>query len=1034
MNSPLSLRPSERYDLLELVGEGGMGRVHRAWDRELARFVALKFIRGSDPSFAQRLLVEARLQGRLDHPHVARIYEVGQLDGDPFIAMQLIKGQSLDELGPGLPMETKLRLLIQVAGAVQAAHQEGLVHRDLKPGNILVEPRPDGELHPYLTDFGLARGADGSGMTTLGFAAGTLPFTSPEQASGEGPVDFRSDVYGLGATLYALLTGRPPFEIRERPDGPAERPLPPLERLPSHLLSGWRTWIRGEVKVEAQFSLIRRVLEEDPTPPSRLRPGLPKDLDTIVLKCLMKNPHQRYLSAQAFAEDLQCLLDGRPIQARAARRVERVVKWVARHRALARTIALGSLLLVITVFGWIRATWRGRERAAMASRMGSEAQALQSELRAAYLLPAHDVRVDKARVRDALDQLRREIDLNDGAADPVGAYALGCGDLALGDLDAAQAHLETAWREGNHAAEVAAALGWTYERLYQRGRAELLQRIDPDHRAQALDELSRRWRTPALELLRGESKISPGERALMEGFLALAEDRYEDGLAAASQVQRLSPARYEGRSLEASLKHFHAMSLIHKGQVKEGLILLGDAISTFDQALDVGRSDPLLFLQAAQCRYDQALALGQVHGARSDDFTAPLDAVDKALAVDPDDTQALLLKSDILMKKADALYSKARPSLELLDEAIALARKAIHLAPDRAYGWEELAQALEFKVWRSGDLDIDVRDLCLEALHSVDQSLALAEASPFSHYLRASLHAELAANEMKRRGTDPRPEIALAEKGYLRVISLGNDRASLLLARCRAMRSIAQYEMDYGLDPSGTASRIEGLYRKGLRDWPEIVQIQKEFSVWNAVLGEWHQRRGEDPKNEADEGIALAQAAHRADTEDSILEGTLVRLHTLKAWSLLRYRKTPLHSFQAASAAGDRSRKLNPQDPDLWLALARLHLCEAEWQVLRRNPAGPFLNKARLALEAGARVDPRSPDFPLLSARVSEQEARELLAKGFSARSRQVRQAIRRAKTELQQASERSPSRLGIREEMERLSAIVPSSHASPSI
>src|SRR5690242_16336608 len=200
-----------------------MGRVHRAWDRELERFVALKFIRGGDPSLASRLIVEARLQSSIDHPHVAKIYEVGMLDDEPFIAMQLVKGQSLDELSRGLPLETKIRLVIQVASAVQAAHQAGLVHRDLKPGNILVEPAPDGSLHPYLTDFGLARGAEASGLTSLGFAAGTLPYMSPEQASGEGPVDFRSDIYGLGATLYALLTGHPPFESRhavgeEHPD------------------------------------------------------------------------------------------------------------------------------------------------------------------------------------------------------------------------------------------------------------------------------------------------------------------------------------------------------------------------------------------------------------------------------------------------------------------------------------------------------------------------------------------------------------------------------------------------------------------------------------------------------------------------------------------------------------------------------------------------------------------------------------------------------------------------------------------------
>ena len=274
-----------------------MGRVQWAWDRDLSRFVALKFIRGGDPSLAQRLIVEAPLQSRVDHPHVARVYEVGTLERVDLIAMQLIKGHSLEEVCTALSFETKVGLFIQVASAVQAAHKEGLIHRDLKPGNVLVEPGAGNTLHPYLTDFGLARGAEGPNLTTQGFAAGTPSLHEPgaSLAAGEGPVDFRSDVYGLGATLYALMTGTsPPFECKTDPGRSPDQPSAVDWGLPISMMKSWFSEIRGEVKTGYEPSLLRsRDRGRIHRPPSVLKPGLPKDLDTVVMKCLEKLPHQQ---------------------------------------------------------------------------------------------------------------------------------------------------------------------------------------------------------------------------------------------------------------------------------------------------------------------------------------------------------------------------------------------------------------------------------------------------------------------------------------------------------------------------------------------------------------------------------------------------------------------------------------------------------------------------------------------------------------------------------------------------------------------
>src|SRR5258705_5155496 len=195
-----------------VIGSGGMGQVYKAFDRKLKRLVALKFVRGADPVQERRFLQEAQAQARVDHAHVCRVYEVGRISNQPYIAMQHIEGKTLREAASSLSFVAKLALMRDVAEAVHAAHQTGLVHRDIKPQNILVEQNPDGP-RPFVTDFGLARDVRSPGDTAEGAVLGTPQYMAPEQANGDlRALDARTDVYGLGATLYEVLTARPPFE------------------------------------------------------------------------------------------------------------------------------------------------------------------------------------------------------------------------------------------------------------------------------------------------------------------------------------------------------------------------------------------------------------------------------------------------------------------------------------------------------------------------------------------------------------------------------------------------------------------------------------------------------------------------------------------------------------------------------------------------------------------------------------------------------------------------------------------------------
>jgi serine/threonine protein kinase len=443
------------YELLEEIARGGMGVVYKARQVSLSRVVAVKMIlagRLATAAEVGRFRDEARAAASLQHANIVPIYEIGDQEGQNYFSMEFVDGPNLAQVvreNP-LPAARAARYVQTVAEAIHFAHEHGVLHRDLKPSNVLIDPFDQ----PRVTDFGLAKSVGGnSELTETGQVLGAPSFVPPEQAAGrKEDVGPHSDVYALGAILYHLLTGRPPFAA------------------------------------ETLAATLAQVLNNEPVAPRLLNATIPRDLETICLKCLEKDPHRRYLTAKELAEELGRFQRGEPIHARPAGRVEKVWRWCRRDPALAGSLATAALLLLAGTAGstWqaARATQAEKTAKSEASKSGQVAKLLQRMLRGVG--PSAAKGRDTQMLREILDQTAASIgkDLKDQPeVEAELRSTMGSVYLALAQYDKAEAMHSAALalrrRASPESRQVADSLSDAANVFYRQGK---LGKAETTHR------------------------------------------------------------------------------------------------------------------------------------------------------------------------------------------------------------------------------------------------------------------------------------------------------------------------------------------------------------------------------------------------------------------------------------------------------------------------------------------------------------------------------------------------------------------------
>ncbi len=677
------VRDWDRYEFLGFLGQGGMGMVFRARDRRLGREVAIKFVRLDEDRHVERFMVEARAQARVDHEHVCKVFEVGEVEGRVFIAMQHIVGASLDAV-PGLSLEQKVIVLRDAARGVHEAHRVGIIHRDLKPSNIMVEQMEDGACRTFVMDFGLAREWN-QDVTETGSVLGTPAYMSPEQARGEvSRLDRRTDVYSLGATLYHLTTGRPPFAGAN-----------PLE-------------------------ILAAIASADAPPMRSLRLDIPRDLEAITLKCLEKERSRRYDSAKALADDLDRFLAGEPVQARPAGLIYRMHRRFMRHKALAITGTV-AFVLVLSALGAVLKTRRDASHRERLAQQFTEAMArIESMARYSALSPLHDIRPDLRAVQAHMTQLQEDMRQAGAIANGPGHYALGRGYLTLDDEEKAREHLQLAWDAGYREPRVAYALAVVVGRQYQEKLLEAERISDAAQREARKQDLEATLRAQALGFLRQAKGADTPSPAYLEALLAFYEGRLDEALDRLKAVGGDLPWFYEAPLLRGSLLQARAWKQWNQGKREAAQTDFEAGRAALAAAAASGRSAPAVYAAMAELELNALIMEKYGQGDVESAFGRGMKAAKTGLVAQSDHTPSLIIKSALLAHLAEFRMERGVKGNDLSQESVSVAVHAVEAGPARADAYMTLGRA--YYQWGNSRLDqnLDPTDQLARGLQALE--------------------------------------------------------------------------------------------------------------------------------------------------------------------------------------------------------------------------------------------------------------------------------------------------------------------------
>jgi serine/threonine protein kinase len=903
-----------RYIVLDWLGAGGMGVVYAAYDPELTRKVALKVLT-SDGSRSPAelpiralLMREAQAMAQLAHPNVVAVHDVGSVDGRVFIAMEFVEGVTLtnwlaaERRAPGEIITT----FLAAGDGLAAAHAAGVIHRDFKPDNVLIGN--DGRVR--VTDFGLARLAPGepSGGTQGGRGkpaqavstarsgvVGTPAYMAPEQYLGRS-ADARADQFSFAVALHEALYGKRPF-------APVELAI--RAETPGRLVAGPRSGVS---------SALRRALS----------------------RALSLDPAQRHAS---MAELLAVLA---PRQRR------------GRALALAAILAIAAAVTSAGAYAsHLRAA--AEQRTELVGRLRSVAPELRTMLRSAHLLPLHDIRPTRDRVRSAMHDVEQQRQTPAGQ-DESGLIdlVLGEGYQALGDHERALASLEAAWAAGQRGPDIDAALGQALGASYEKQLDQIEKTVPSARREAQVRALEERYREQALTHLRAALVARASSPAYLEALIAFHAHRFDESSQRADAALTESPMLYEAGVLQAKAHHEAARQLMAQDRREQASAEFETARKIFEGVLESARSDDEAWLGYGEMLYAQAGALFQHDELSAELKQKAITALHTARQINPESWQASMREADIYEGDANgAILSFQDPSAPV-DKVLELASKARALGADANQVDVDICLAhWERAVYQSAH-GIDPHPELGQAVAACERA---ATAGPNSdvHDSLGTVYLSLASYDGEH-GIDPTGSFERGERSFLNALSLDDD--PLLYRQLgRLYTKLAQYQASHGQSPERAVERALPEYDRASTNDATLWVAWTGKSDALVARAEFQRQQHDDVQPTLTQAREALERAHARAQSVPVIRSR-IEIAALEAEARLDHNADPTSAAEQLRADAQQLMQLVPRDGFAYRSGCRADLVMARWVIAQRRTAAPWLTDAANEAEQARDADP----------------------------------------------------------------------------
>jgi serine/threonine-protein kinase len=672
----------------------------------------------------------------------------------------------------------------------------------------------------------------------------------------------------------------------------------------------------------------------------RRQPEIPRDLETIVMKCLEKEPERRYQTAAEVAEDLERFRQGEPIHARRASLGYRLGKRLRKHLAVTVVATVALLVVLVAVIANLRTQSASRQRTELAHRLAQEVKEMEGAMRVSALLPLHDRSHERAAIRDRLQRIEQGArELGALAREPAD-HALGRGHLLLGNYDQALDHLLRAWHAGYHQGADAYALGRAYGALYQKGLDELQQISNPELRSSRRAELERLFRDRALHYLRLADEQGDAAPEYVEGLIAFYEQRYDEALDKAKRAFNAVEGLYEAKLLEGNIHLQMGQERLGRGDSPGAREASQQAAAAFAAARTIARSDPAVY--ESECsRWNHEMDIAIDTGEDSAVAFAGADAsCRQALRINPESVGARTRLSRACWRRADQLSDRGLDPSQLLATAESLAAEAIELEPTNIHAHYNMGRTLS---------TAGVREL--------------------------------------NSGQDPRPLFDRAIASFTRAIDLSPAFAPAYDDLGYAHERKSKFEIQHGLDPSQSLDSATTSYGAAIRLSPRFANTRNNLGIALMRRGSYRSITGHDPEPSFQEALASFQRAIELNPNYAYAYTNMGFVHHARAHHLLAHDRDPTAAVADARAAFARGIAINPDIPWSYPEQAAVELVAARWASRIGASPGPSLQRAGVAVERALELNRSSFLARHMQAELELERARWARSQGRSPRA-----------------------------------------------